>query len=141
MIIIGLRPHLLGAVFVLSVAVLIGPAALAQGDAKRGGDVFRLRCITCHAVACNRVGPLLRDIVGRKAGAVPDYPYYSEELKNSGIIWSEDVLDRMMAAPEKFLPGWGMQGAYLGKIDDPRQRGDITAFLNSGDTSLDICPR
>jgi cytochrome c len=84
---------------------------------------------------------MLGGILGRKAAAIPDYPYYSDALRNSGIVWSDDILDRMMVAPDKFLPGWGMQGAYLGKIDDATQRQDIIAFLKSGDTSLDLCPR
>jgi cytochrome c len=92
-------------------------------------------------MACNRVGPMLGGILGRKAAVVADYPYYSDALKKSEIVWSEDVLDKMMTAPDKFLPGWGMQGAYLGKIDTGAQREDIIAFLKSGDTSLDLCPR
>jgi cytochrome c len=121
---------------------LSGPA-YAEGDAKKGQPVFTQRCIYCHATACNRSGPMLGGIIGRKAAVAPGYPYYSTALKNSDVVWSEAVLDKMVASPETFLPGWGMSGnpLYFGKIDDAAQPQDLIAFLKSGDTSLDLCPR
>jgi cytochrome c len=125
-----------------SMLVMLSGPAHAEGDAKKGHTVFSLRCLSCHAMECNKNGPLLRGIVGQKAALASAYPYYSTALKNSDVVWSEDVLDRMMVAPDKFLPGWGMAGiAFLSKVDDAAQRQDVIAFLKSGDTSLDNCPR
>ena len=41
----------------------------------------------------NRIGPNLYGVVGRKAGAVPNFAY-SESLKGSGLTWDEPTLDK-----------------------------------------------
>ena len=104
---------------------------------RAGQDVFRTNCIGCHAFACNKAGPKLSNIIGRKAGTVVDFPGYTDELKNSGIVWSEQTLDTFLKDPGAMVPGTLMVSA--GRIEDKEKRSNLIFFLMSGDTSLDLC--
>ncbi len=70
----------IGSVGATAIMVSFGPA-YAAGDIVRGEDVYQ-GCEDCHSLDKNDVGPKHRDLVGRKAGAVPDYNY-SPALKKS----------------------------------------------------------
>lgn len=100
------------------------PTALAEPDPHRGQDLFVQRCAACHALDDNKAGPMLGGVFGRKAGSVPSYNY-SPVLRNSGLIWSTDSLDRWLADPRGFVPGSRMPI----KILDPIMRGDIISYL------------
>jgi cytochrome c len=79
------------------------PEANAQ-DASKGRDVFIVRCLGCHAFTCNKEGPRLGGLFGRKAATVEDYKFYSQDLRNSGIVWTEKSLDAWFEDPAKFAP-------------------------------------
>lgn len=100
------------------------PLASLTGDAKKGELVF-VACKICHAPDKNQIGPMLKDIVGRKAGAVAGYSY-SDANKNSGITWSREKLFQYLEAPQRVVPGTKM--AYPG-LHDPQQRADLIAYL------------
>src|SRR5260370_22763083 len=85
--------------------------SLPSGDASRGETVYR-GCMACHSLDKNVVGPKHQRAFGAKAGAVPDYRY-SDALKNSDIVWNEDMLDKWLANPQTLLPRTTM--FYLGK--------------------------
>jgi cytochrome c len=112
--------------------VALGAAALlaaiapvsAGGDSERGRTLYESRCIACHSIDTNRVGPLHRGVFGRKAGGVSDYDY-SPAVKNSQIVWNETTLDRWLANPERLIPGQKM--GY--QVSEASDRGDIIAFL------------
>ncbi|HZZ59661.1 MAG TPA: cytochrome c family protein [Roseiarcus sp.] len=83
--------------------------ASAAGDPTAGEKTFRI-CKTCHQIgenAKNFVGPELNGVVGRKAGAVPDY-HYSDANKNSGITWDEETLKKYLKNPREVVPGTKM---------------------------------
>jgi len=66
--------------------VLLGPSPLAlaaDGDAAHGEDIYQ-RCLACHTLAHNRVGPRHCGLFGRKAGSVPGYQY-SSAMKKYGV--------------------------------------------------------
>ena len=72
--------------FALSLACLMAISADALGQdtgAKSAGAdnqlVFNNVCRTCHTLkeGDNRLGPNLHNVIGRKAGSVPDYGYSS----------------------------------------------------------------
>jgi cytochrome c len=117
---------------VLAAAALGAPgiAAAQDGDAEEGAEVFK-KCRACHDVgpgAKNKVGPLLNDIVGRKAGTIDGFPY-SDANKASGakgLTWTEDVLFKYLENPLAFMPGTKM--AFAG-LKDPQDRKDLIAFL------------
>ncbi|HEX2885513.1 c-type cytochrome [Vineibacter terrae] len=107
------------------VAVCIGPQ-LAAVDADRGKALWEAKCIGCHALDANRVGPLHRGVFGRKAGAAPGFTY-SAAVRNAGFVWDEARLEKWLAGPAQFLPGSRMGFS----VADPADRADIIAYLKS----------
>jgi len=122
----------------LSLLLFILPEANAQ-DASKGRDIFIVRCLGCHAFTCNKEGPRLGGLFGRKAASVEDYGYYSQDLKNSGIVWAEESLDAWFEDPAKFAPTSVM--ADNGKIEDAEQRQHLIAFLKTEDVTVNLCPQ
>jgi cytochrome c len=125
----------LSPVILISVAVL--PGTLANADPERGRDLFRLHCIGCHAIECNRSGPKLGGVLGRPAGTVPDFHGYSAAMKGSGIVWTEETLNGFLASPGSYVPHNAMAG--FGALDAAADRKDLIEFLASPDSSLDLC--
>jgi cytochrome c len=99
-------------------------------DVEAGRQLFNNACRTCHSIQDddNRVGPHLHAIIGRKAGAPPNY-LYSSALKQAGFTWEEDTLDRFIANPEGMIPGNRMKP--YGGIAAAQSRTDVIAFLGS----------
>jgi len=115
---------LLTAVFTLSVAAAeeLEPASIARGAELWG------KCQACHTIdAAGRtlVGPPLFGVFGRTAGTVPGYRY-SQALKKSGIVWTDDTLDKYLAATQDFVPGSRMYGGLAIAQD----RVDLLAWLH-----------
>ena len=97
-------------------------ALLANGEA-----LFRQRCQVCHSVVAAKpagVGPNLRGVVGRKAGAA--LFKYSAAMQQSKLNWTEANLDRYLAAPTKVMPGTKMVIA----VADRAQRTEIVKYLS-----------
>jgi nitrite reductase (NO-forming) len=97
-----------------------------KGDVIAGRQVFR-KCQACHSLTPgkNLVGPSLAEVLGRKAGSLPNYNY-STAMKNADIVWNEKTLDAYLADPQKFVPGNKMPFPGL-KTDHDRT--DIIAYL------------
>jgi cytochrome c len=68
-----------------------------------GKKLFDNQCAVCHASKRQVFGPSLNGVVGRKAGSVAGFPY-SDALKNSGLIWTEDNLRKWLADPKAAIP-------------------------------------
>jgi cytochrome c len=113
----------------LTLAVMAMPALAEnlpeapQGDAARGKALYQA-CTGCHSIDDNDVGPRHRGVVGRPAGAVPDY-VYSAALKASGLVWDPQNLDRWLTNPQALVPGARM---YF-SLADSQSRADIIAYL------------
>ena len=114
------------------------PEANAQ-DVSKGREIFIVRCLGCHAFACNREGPRLGGLFGRNAASVEDFGFYSQDLKDSGIVWNEKSLDAWFEDPGKVTPTGTM--ATNGKIDDAEQRQQLIAFLKTEDPTVNLCPQ
>lgn len=121
---------------IISVCVALSSFASVEGS-ERGKEVFRAKCIGCHAISCNRVGPKLEGIIGRRAGSLNDFEGYTAEMKSAGFVWSKKKLDEFLADPNGTLPGTLMASA--GQLDGHDDRRHLIDFLGSGDTSLDLC--
>ena len=127
-----IRCSILACLGVVAAAALGAPApAMAQeGKPEDGAEVFK-KCRACHDVgpdAKNKVGPVLNDIVGRKAGTVEGFPY-SEANKTAGgksLVWTEEVLLKYLENPLAFMPGTKM--AFAG-LKDEQDRKDLIAYL------------
>lgn len=115
-------------VLCLGATAAAGAPALTQGDAGRGEALYA-RCMACHALAFDRVGPHHCGLLGRRAGSVPGFAY-SAAMRQSHIVWSDKTLDRFLAAPLKMLPGTAM--TYAG-VPDRQDRADLIAYLRQAD--------
>ena len=111
-----------------SIVLAAGAAGwTAAGGAQssgRGQEVFERRCTGCHALDRDKEGPRLSGVVGRKAGSVTSFEY-SEALKNSGIVWSTESLDKWLQDPAKLVPDNDM--AF--HVESAAERADIIDYL------------
>jgi cytochrome c len=102
-------------------------ALSAEGDPALGARAFRA-CAACHSVEADRnmTGPSLAEVWNRKAGSLASFPRYSEAMKSSGVIWSDETLDAYLKNPAEFMPGNHM--TFPG-VPDEKARSAIIAFL------------
>jgi cytochrome c len=110
----------------LALVVTLVASARAQSD-DAGQLLFNNACRTCHTVkdGDNRLGPNLHAILGRKSGALKDYPY-SDSMAKSDLTWDKATLDRFLANPEAVVRGNKMQ-PYGGLSADDRAK--VIAYL------------
>jgi cytochrome c len=111
-------------------AGVLAPAAQQQGNADDGAEVFK-KCRACHEVgegAKNKVGPVLNDLVGRKAGTIEGFNYSvaNKSAAEKGLVWTPEVLFQYLANPMAFMPGTKM--AFAGLKSDQDRR-DVIAYL------------
>jgi cytochrome c len=131
------------------VAVAAAPAAGAPttavaaivGDAAAGEKVFA-KCKSCHNAeqgGANGIGPNLYGIAGDAIGEGRGGYAFSDALKAHKGVWDEATLNQWLAGPAKFAAGTKMSFAGL---DDPKQRADVIAYLNSkgGKLTLGAAP-
>lgn len=111
---------------ILSICVAAISHAIESGDPVKGKKIFT-RCAACHSLEpnVNKIGPSLHGIIGRGAGAIDGFKY-SEAMKNSGVTWDIETLDKYLANPKKFVPGNKMIFPGLPK---PTDRADIISYL------------
>ena len=97
--------------------------SFASGDPVHGQQVYKV-CAACHAIDKNGAGPKHQGILGRTAGTVPDYRY-SPALQKSGIVWTDETLDKWLADPQAVVPGTKMFYA----LESAQDRADVIEFL------------
>jgi cytochrome c len=117
---------------VLVLAGIAAHAELPTGDPARGRQVFQ-PCRTCHYPEPgfgNYNGPSLTGIFGRKAGTREGFVGYSKVLKDSGFVWTPELLDAWLASPGEFLADSTM--IFVG-IPDRQARADLIAYLQQFD--------
>jgi len=97
-------------VFLLSA----GPALAQNVDfeeikLRAGTALFDTACRSCHDIQPSDAsyGPPLDNIVGRRAGSYPGYPY-SDALGAAGFVWTEPALRAWMEDDQGFVPGTKM---------------------------------
>lgn len=115
-----------------ALALVIASAAQSAPDQRRGEQVYA-RCMACHALAYDRVGPRHCSLLGRRAGSVPGFAY-SQAMKSSRITWDEKTLDWFLARPMKAVPGTTM--TYDG-VPDAKDRADLIAYLRHANDSAE----
>jgi cytochrome c len=120
------RLRLHGLVLGGALAVVWGssPVLAQTASAQRGKTLYESRCVACHSVDANRVGPLHRGVLGRRAGKVPGFAY-SDALRSSTLVWSRETLLVWLKDPEALIPGQQM-GYQVEMLQD---RLDLVAYL------------
>jgi len=122
------RIHTAVAVLLTVIASFIfASGTMAAGDADRGKKAF-LKCVACHSAAPNvhKTGPSLASIWGRKAGAIEGFARYSDAIKKSDIVWTDETLDAWLRNPRSLVPGTLMN---IRGIESATERSDIVAYL------------
>jgi cytochrome c2 len=111
----------------LAAAAVAGPAT-AAGDAKHGAVVFA-QCAACHSLDEGKamLGPNLKAIVGRKAGADEAY-VYSPAMRRSAIVWTPENLDAYLQDSQATVRGTKMPFEGLTEAKD---RADVIAYLTA----------
>jgi len=103
------------------------PAGGGTPDLKRGKTLF-LQCRACHSLeegGAHKVGPNLHGVFGRAAGQAEGFAY-SDVLKDSGVVWTDDTMDQWIERPADFLPGNRM--VFIG-IRKPEDRASLIAYM------------
>ncbi len=120
---------LAGAIIVSNISV-----ATAVGDTTAGRKIYET-CKGCHALADNRTGPRHCGLLGRAAGTEKGFNF-SNAMKNSGLVWDTETLNRFIAAPLEVVPGTTM--GFAG-IKDQTQRENLVAYLVKASQSKTVC--
>jgi len=108
----------------LLIAAITPVAAVAAGDGARGRELYETRCIGCHSIEADRIGPRHRGLIGRRAGSVAGFEY-SPALRAATLVWDGATLDRWLTDPESTIAGQRMN--Y--RVGDARDRADLIAYL------------
>jgi len=110
-------------VAVALVASIAASGAMAA-DAAHGKIVFQT-CAACHSDKPDAIGPSLRGVYGRKAGALEDFRY-SNAMMRANIVWDEASLREYIKDPQAKVPGNRMP---FGGLDNPADIDAVIAYL------------
>jgi cytochrome c len=122
----GLQHHPFKLALVLA-SLEVGAAEAA--DIAKGQSAYVRQCAICHTIdkgGENRVGPNLFGVIGRRAGAVPDFKYTNAFRTTATFEWTEGLLGPWIALPAVMVPGTAM-GVFPGVSD--RDKDDIVAYV------------
>jgi cytochrome c len=97
-----------------------------MGSVPQGKQLFESRCIGCHSLDANRVGPALGTVLGRIAGKANGFDY-SNALRAATHVWDAPRLKAWLTNPEALVPGQAM--GY--RVDAASDRDDLVAYLAS----------
>ena len=82
-------------------------------DITVGEKVFK-KCVSCHSLNKNKIGPSLENLFGRTAGTREGYRY-SRAMKESEVVWDEETLKKFLEKPRKFIKGNKMRFSGIRK--------------------------
>jgi len=111
-------------------------AALAEGDAAAGEDLFK-RCKACHTLADGdevimrggRTGPNLFGVIGRQAGTYEGFRFGGDLVAagEAGLVWDEETLAAFITDPTGYLRTY---------LDDSSARSKMSFKLRSGSEDM-----
>lgn len=118
-------------VYLVALQLGLATSAIAEDATTPEELAFNNHCRECHTVdkGDNRIGPSLYDVIGRKAGSLPNYGNYSSAVQDSGVVWDAANLDRWITNADAFLPDSNMR-PFPG-VDNAKDRALIIAYLKS----------
>lgn len=123
----------LSAIFLVPCLLVSGLSASTraqtQGDPERGQKIYR-RCVACHFVDQdkNRIGPTLKNVMGRKAGTITGFKFSPAMVKagENGLIWTRETLIQYLHSPQAMVKGTRMASI---KITSDQDIDDLIAFI------------
>lgn len=103
------------------------PEPYRSADLRRGRILF-LQCAACHDLGPTgiaKVGPSLAGLPGRKAGSVEGFSF-SAALRESGAMWTPELLDAFIERPSAVVAGTTM--VFAG-IAAPADRAALVRYV------------
>lgn len=115
------------AAWLLAGALAVPACAIADVD--EGQELFELECSICHVALPEQkaAGPALEGVVDRQAGKLEGY-LYSEAVRASEVVWTEDMLDTYLVRPQDAIPG--MRSTFKG-MPLAEDRASLIEYLKS----------
>ncbi|HEY2750617.1 cytochrome c family protein [Phenylobacterium sp.] len=112
-----------------AVAQPVPPAAATPTGDPAKGQMLYAQCAACHEIDsdANTLGPSLKGVVGRKAGAVEGYNY-SPPMRRAELTWTRETLDAFLTDPQAVVAGTKMPFAGMAS---PADRADLVAYLEA----------
>lgn len=115
-------------------ALAVAPAAPATiaPEAKKvamGRPASFAQCAICHSDKAGQksgFGPNLFGVAGTKSGELGGYAF-SPAMKNAGIVWDRDTLNKFIEAPQSVVPGTTM--AFGGVKDEAKRKAIVDYVL------------
>jgi len=112
-------------VTIAAAALLAAAGTASAADPARGRDLYA-QCVACHSLdGENGVGPTLRGMIGRRAGALAEFRY-SPAMRRATLVWDAASLERFLEDPQAVVRGNRMPFAGVEAAQD---RADIAAYL------------
>ena len=109
----------------------VAPSRNHRRRASGRGPALFASCAACHSLTTdggNKAGPTLAGLFGRRAGRVAGYAY-SPALRNSGIVWTEATVARLLdLGPDRLVPGSKMP---LQRLPNPLTRPSYRLSTNT----------
>jgi cytochrome c len=106
-------------------AALVSHPAVAA-DAAHGKALYQA-CVACHSEKPDAIGPSLKGVVGRKAGALDDFRY-SAPMRRANLTWDDANLRAYIADPQATVKGNRMP---FGGLREPGDVDDVIAYLKT----------
>lgn len=124
---------------ILTTLIALAATPSLAASASSGQKVFR-KCAGCHSVGANAVnksGPVLTDVIGRRAGTYKGFRY-SKTLQaagKAGLVWTPDLVANYVADPKKFMAKFlndrNARPAMRFQLKSARDRANVAAYLAS----------
>lgn len=115
------------------VSANVSAQEMPAGDAARGQAYFQISCAVCHSPALGpdntviiKQGPSLVGVVGRAAGSSLHFNY-TKAMRESGLTWDAETLNRFLTAPMTVMPGTMMPMP----VPDATNRANVIAYLST----------